>query len=440
MKCRAAMMGADAVVDLQEEFLPDFRRTVRHVTGTAVRAVDADGRFEFRSRWYAARIAWVSKWTLLLLLINLSLTVLSVVFLIFLNQGRLWMMIFGTPAAPLSSEAVAANQLQQVVQFVPVIVAIHAWPVVLAALTRWLRWPQLVRPLALTLAFFALRPVYLLTGLVAAAFWSGGWSALAYNSIFLLDPFNFAMLVFGLFLGRAAWRADREFRRLVPDAPRESPAHRTLVGALTLAVSVIFAALMACYIICAGYLEASQFRLPTPLYRRAGDLAGAEAVYRRALWSARALPGGQSLTPALQASRDQYQATSRNHLARLFALAPRQRPELVREAVSLAGQATELQPDNASLWNTLALARYRARDWPGALAAIERSMRLRNGGDANDWLILAMIRWREGDRAVARRWYDQAATEIKRKGSTDHDLLRLRDEASGLVESSSIKQ
>ena len=74
------MMGADSVVDLQEEFLPDFRRSVRRLTGTAVRAVDAEGRFEFRSRWYANRVAWISKWCSVLLSINLPLTALSFVF------------------------------------------------------------------------------------------------------------------------------------------------------------------------------------------------------------------------------------------------------------------------------------------------------------------------------------------------------------------------
>ena len=74
---RAAMMGADAVVDLQEEFLPDFRRTVRRLTGTAVRAVDAESRFEFRSRWYADQVARVSTWALVLLLVSLPLTVLG---------------------------------------------------------------------------------------------------------------------------------------------------------------------------------------------------------------------------------------------------------------------------------------------------------------------------------------------------------------------------
>ena len=38
---------------------------------------------------------------------------------------------------------------------------------------------------------------------------------------------------------------------------------------MTLAVSVIFAALMACYIIPAAFVEGSQFRLPTLLNRRA---------------------------------------------------------------------------------------------------------------------------------------------------------------------------
>ena len=57
LQVRAAIMGADAVIDVQEEVLPDFSRTVRRVTGTAVRAVDPQGRFEFRARWYADRVA-----------------------------------------------------------------------------------------------------------------------------------------------------------------------------------------------------------------------------------------------------------------------------------------------------------------------------------------------------------------------------------------------
>jgi hypothetical protein len=71
LQVRAAMIKADAVVDVQEERLTDFHRTVRRLTGTAVRAVDPEGRFEFRSRWFANRIAQVCSWTVSLLLVYL---------------------------------------------------------------------------------------------------------------------------------------------------------------------------------------------------------------------------------------------------------------------------------------------------------------------------------------------------------------------------------
>jgi len=123
----------------------------------------------------------------------------------------------------------------------------------------------------------------------------------------------------------------------------------------------------------------------------------------------------------------------RNGLAWLFAAVPGRSPEQARKAMALAERAVELDPDNGNIWSTLALARYRVGDWPGASSAIERSMRLRGGGHANDWVILAMIRWRQGNRTEARRWYDQASTQNKRQGRSDDDLRRLRDEASALL-------
>lgn len=496
---------------------------------------------------------------LVLLLFNLPLAVLSSIFMSFLEQARLWMMTAHSSVAPLTTPAIASNLLRPVLWALPIIVAIHSWPIGLAALTRCLRWPQFVRPLALTLAAFALRPLYLLTGLVAGALLSGGWSGLIYESLFLLDPVNLAILVFGLYVSRAAWRADREFRKLVPDTARKAPLHRAIFGGSTLTASVIFAALLACYFIWAGYLIANHFRLPTELNRRtaqamaefksgvallrlnpakaedhfrkalplwerlvqdvpselnyqitlevvrtdlaiaafaqarlaeaseqlkrsaaqwealasspipasqralvdrhrnlvrttlgsidfalnvaqgqtlkrAGDLAGAEAAYRRALESTQSLKGGSSRTPALEVLRNKNEAAALNDLAWLFSISPGTDPQQTREAVTLADRACTLEPDNANYRKTLSLAHYRVKDWPGASSEIEHSMRLRGGGDANDWVILAMIRWQQGAKVEARRWYDEAATEIKRQGRADNDLLRLRDEASALLE------
>src|SRR5262249_21951045 len=102
---------------------------------------------------------------------------------------------------------------------------------------------------------------------------------------------------------------------------------------------------------------------------KAGDLAGAESAYRRALESSRASPVGPSRTPAIRALRDKNEAAACNALAWLFVVVPGRSPEQIREAVNLAERAVALAPEDEKIWNTLALARYRAGNWPGAASA-----------------------------------------------------------------------
>ena len=52
------------------------------------------------------------------------------------------------------------------------------------------------------------------------------------------------------------------------------------------------------------------------------------------------------------------------------------------QAVESAKKATELAPKKGGYWNTLGVAQYRAGAWQAAVAALERSMALRQGGDA----------------------------------------------------------
>jgi Tfp pilus assembly protein PilF len=102
-------------------------------------------------------------------------------------------------------------------------------------------------------------------------------------------------------------------------------------------------------------------------------------------------------------------------------------------AVALANRAVALAPGQRSYWNTLGWAHYRAGDWPAARKALERSMELAAGGDANDWLPLAMICWQQGQRGEARSWYDRSNHWLEKHSMTD-ELYHARCEASKLLD------
>src|SRR5262249_46043975 len=103
-----------------------------------------------------------------------------------------------------------------------------------------------------------------------------------------------------------------------------------------------------------------------------------------------------------------------NDLAWWLATCPEASFRNPSRAVKLAERAVELAPNDGSANNTLGVARYRAGDWKAAIAALERSMKLRKGGDASDWLFLAMADWKLGHPDKARRWYDQAVQWLEK--------------------------
>ncbi|HEY1375672.1 MAG TPA: tetratricopeptide repeat protein [Gemmataceae bacterium] len=108
------------------------------------------------------------------------------------------------------------------------------------------------------------------------------------------------------------------------------------------------------------------------------------------------------------ADADPKNAGVHNDLAWLLATCPEPAVRDPGRAVALAGRAVELAPAAGAYWNTLGVARYRAGDWAGAVAALEKSAELRHGGDAFDWLFLAMAHHQLGDADQARRRYEQA--------------------------------
>jgi tetratricopeptide (TPR) repeat protein len=101
-------------------------------------------------------------------------------------------------------------------------------------------------------------------------------------------------------------------------------------------------------------------------------------------------------------------------------------------AVGLAEQAVARAPAAGAFWNTLGVARYRAGEWAAAIAALEKSLALSQGGDPHDWFFLAMACWCQGDRRRARGWYEKAVGGIN-KDAPPEDLLRYHAEAALLL-------
>jgi hypothetical protein len=93
------------------------------------------------------------------------------------------------------------------------------------------------------------------------------------------------------------------------------------------------------------------------------------------------------------------------------------------------------------MWLYQGLARYRAGDWRGAQEALQKSIALRSGGDALDWLLFAASQLQAGDKAGAKQSYRQAQDAISRAapirlahGITVLDYQRIRAEVEALFQ------
>jgi tetratricopeptide (TPR) repeat protein len=125
---------------------------------------------------------------------------------------------------------------------------------------------------------------------------------------------------------------------------------------------------------------------------------------------------------------------SMNLLAALLATCPDASLRDPKRAVALAEEAVELAPRSAWSWQILGWARYRTGAWKDSIAALEKSIDLReNGGESFQWFFLAMAHWQVGNKEQARKWYDRAVDWADRIRPADAQLLRFRAEATELL-------
>jgi tetratricopeptide (TPR) repeat protein len=122
-----------------------------------------------------------------------------------------------------------------------------------------------------------------------------------------------------------------------------------------------------------------------------------------------------------------------NSLAWMLATCPEAKLRDPARAVALAKRAVQLNPIDTHSWNTLGVALYRAGDWQGALAALERSTVLGNGGNSFDWFFLAMCHEKLGAKEKARVWYGRATGWMEKNQANHEELRRFRAEAAELL-------
>jgi serine/threonine protein kinase len=122
-----------------------------------------------------------------------------------------------------------------------------------------------------------------------------------------------------------------------------------------------------------------------------------------------------------------------NYLAWFLVTCPAVQFRDGERAVAAARRALQRAPTSVSYWRNLGIAQYRAGKWQDAREALAKAMELGGGGDSRDWFFLAMSHWHQGDRAQARKWYEQARQWMEKSLPQDAWLRRFRAEAEEVL-------
>ncbi len=393
---RGSMMGADAVVDLNQERLPGLFRTEHRASGMAVRAVDDEGRLELKTRWFSGQIGQVAIVMLVVAGLEFGLGLLTLF---------------------------ALQSLDTVLSLVGVICFAG-----LAAGLAFCKWPQLVRPTAFcflakvvqtvlgifgnavgsAVAGFATWAALPATGYGTprgAAFGVGiGAAALLGFGIFVSVSF----LVFFLYLGRRAWRIDQEYRSMAGAMlePGSMPASRWWIGRLAWAAALFYAFVLIGSSIFNLYASVVALMNMPRTAAVITSSTGVQLTLSPAEWNAHAWKLATDPDPS-----------ARNPI----------------EAVRLAEQSVAAEPKNADFVKTLGVARYRAGDFAGSIEALNRSI-AGQGQSGQAAFFLAMAQARLGRRAEAQQWYRRADEWTRANQPNDAALRRVRGEASAVLD------
>jgi tetratricopeptide (TPR) repeat protein len=351
LQLRAGIRGADAVIEVCRQKVPGVSGG-RHVTGLAVRVEDADARNRLRMKWYDEEVCSLVNRLLLLLVIQGALLFLVSAF---------WSSTSGlqTPTGETREELLASAGLALGV--------VCAWPLVLVALLRVFRWPQLLRITGLvTLTATTGRGLTICLAHLLAVLTSG--ARLAESKIWLLfDPVDWIFLIAGAVLCVRAWRLAGNARQILPEDMQAAPASRKAWSRGLLAATGVYVLVLLGLVGISRY-QASDYEQEALLamnegaaQANKGDLGSAEGSFQRArrIW--------ESLTRRNSAP-SVYRANLAMTLYNLGWLREKQgraneAEELYARAVTLADElAGDPKVDDASFKLSIASARQALTD------------------------------------------------------------------------------
>jgi tetratricopeptide (TPR) repeat protein len=121
-------------------------------------------------------------------------------------------------------------------------------------------------------------------------------------------------------------------------------------------------------------------------------------------------------------------------LAWQLATSPRESLRDGERAVELARRLVDVEPANGNLWNTLGVALCRTDAWEKALAALDESMKRRDGGDSVDWYFVAMAHHALGHYDEAQSWFEKAEQWAAAHAPDDAELHRIHAEVAAFLD------
>jgi serine/threonine-protein kinase len=201
---RAAMIDADAVIDVRTETRYLLNKTVGRLTGVAVRATDAAGRFDLLVHWLSERTA---------------------------DAGTRMLVLNALAAIVLAAEYVLMSQMSRLGTFLLLFITLlsYAWPIALAVALRWRRRPRLLSAAALACLGWGLAPLF---GRFLCAYFLSEPERGTGEILLTIDRWSLGNFVFGM-------------------TPRPIPAdvRATLLNPIQLIIALVF---MVLYLLLAG--------------------------------------------------------------------------------------------------------------------------------------------------------------------------------------------